>query len=98
MALGAVEDTTWTHRTVRLDPGNTLVLYTDGITESQDEQGDFFGRQRLLGVLQAEATVPRPHKHAVLHIQEALLGEVRQFVGVAPQHDDMTLMILVRDS
>jgi serine phosphatase RsbU (regulator of sigma subunit)/DNA-binding NarL/FixJ family response regulator len=97
MALGAVEDTTWTHSTVCLEPGNTLVLYTDGITEAQDEQGDFFGRQRLLSVLQAETSIPRPHKHAVLHVQEALLGEVRQFMGTAPQHDDMTLMILLRE-
>ncbi|MGD9047163.1 MAG: SpoIIE family protein phosphatase [Anaerolineae bacterium] len=97
MALGAIQDTTWSHSTVCLDPGNTLILYTDGITEAQDEQGNFFGRQRLLSILQAEATVPRPHKHAVLHIQEALLGEVRGFMGSAPQHDDMSLMILARD-
>jgi serine phosphatase RsbU (regulator of sigma subunit)/DNA-binding NarL/FixJ family response regulator len=98
MALGAVEDTTWTHSMVCLDPGNTLVLYTDGITEAQNEQGEFFGRQRLLRLLKAEATVPRSHKHAVLHIKEALLQEVRRFKGAEPQHDDMTLVILGRDS
>ena len=98
MALGAVVDTTWTQSMVHLEPGNTLVLYTDGITEAENEQGDFFGRQRLLRVLEAQASVPRPHRHAVLHIKEALLQEVRQFRGAAPQHDDMTLVILGRDS
>jgi serine phosphatase RsbU (regulator of sigma subunit)/DNA-binding NarL/FixJ family response regulator len=98
MALGAVVDTTWSQSMVHLEPGNTLVLYTDGITEAQNEQGDFFGRQRLLRVLEAQATVPRPHKHAALHIKESLLQEVRQFKGAAPQYDDMTLVILGRDS
>jgi sigma-B regulation protein RsbU (phosphoserine phosphatase) len=97
MALGAVKDTSWSQSTVCLEPGNRLILYTDGITDAQDEQGNFFGRQRLLSILQTEATVPRPHKHAVLHIQKTLLGEIRQFMGSAPQHDDMSLMILARD-
>jgi sigma-B regulation protein RsbU (phosphoserine phosphatase) len=97
MALGAVEDTTWSQSAVCLDPGSMLVLYTDGITEAQNDQGEFFGRQHLLSVLQAEAMTPRPHKWTVKQIQEALLREISRFMGPAPLQDDMTLMILGRE-
>jgi sigma-B regulation protein RsbU (phosphoserine phosphatase) len=97
MALGAVEDTTWSQSTVCLDPGNTLVLYTDGITEAQNQQGDFFGRQHLLSILQSEAAAPKSHSRTAPHIQETLLAEIHRFMEMIPLQDDMTLMILVRD-
>jgi serine phosphatase RsbU (regulator of sigma subunit)/DNA-binding NarL/FixJ family response regulator len=97
MALGAVEDTTWSQSAVCLDPGSILALYTDGITEAQNDQGEFFGRQHLLSVLQAEAMTPRPHKRTVKQIQKALLREISRFMGPAPLQDDMTLMILGRE-
>jgi serine phosphatase RsbU (regulator of sigma subunit)/DNA-binding NarL/FixJ family response regulator len=97
MALGAVEDTAWKHANVLLETGDVLVLYTDGITEAQNPNREFFGRHRLFELLRTEMSGSMPHKHAALHIQEAILGAVHQFVGSAPQYDDMTLMVLARD-
>ena len=92
MALGVVEDETWEQDAVQLAPGDVLLLYTDGITEAQDRQEAFFGEKRLLEVAQASLGC------SAQDIQDALIVEVREFVGDAPQFDDVTLMVVVRDS
>ena len=68
-----------------------LVLYTDGITEAQNEQDEFFGTDRLLDVAQTELG------HSAQDVQAAVLAEVRAFVGDTPQFDDITLLIAVRE-
>jgi len=92
MALGVVEDETWEQDAVQLAPGDVLLLYTDGITEAQDRQEAFFGEKRLLEVAQANLGC------SAQNIRDALIVEVREFVGDAPQFDDITLMVVVRDS
>ncbi|MGD9029574.1 MAG: PP2C family protein-serine/threonine phosphatase [Anaerolineae bacterium] len=92
MPLGVYADVTWERRAVPLAPGDVLVLYTDGITEAQNGQEVFFGKERLLEI--AKANVGRSARE----IQDVLLAAVHEFVGEAPQFDDITLMVLVRDS
>jgi DNA-binding NarL/FixJ family response regulator len=89
--LGIFEDTIWHHDTAQLAPGDVLVLYTDGITEAQDPQEAFFGQERLLEA--ARANLGRPAQD----IHEALIGEVYEFAGDAPQADDITLMVVARE-
>jgi serine phosphatase RsbU (regulator of sigma subunit) len=91
MLLGVVEDTAWERETVPLAPGDLLLLYTDGVTEAQDGEGSFFGPQRLLET--ASANLGR----AAEAVQESVLAEVQRFVGDAPQFDDITVMVAVRD-
>ena len=97
MALGAVEDTSWERRKARIEPHGVLILYTDGLTDAQNSEGEFFGSQRLHEFLQR--AVPRrvSHRNLALVIQESLFTEVRQFMGETLQYDDMALMILVRE-
>jgi NarL family two-component system response regulator LiaR len=90
--LGVFEDMTWQQGAVQLVPGDVLVLYTDGITEAQDRQEMFFGKERLLKIAQANLG------HSAQGIHEALITEVHEFVGDVPQFDDITLMVVVRDS
>jgi sigma-B regulation protein RsbU (phosphoserine phosphatase) len=90
--LGIFEDATWEQRTVQLAPGDALVLYTDGVTDAEDGTGTFFGRERLLEI--AEANRGR----SAQDVQAALIAEVQEFVGEAPQFDDLTLMVVVRSS
>jgi serine phosphatase RsbU (regulator of sigma subunit)/DNA-binding NarL/FixJ family response regulator len=90
LPLGVFEDATWTRGVVQLTPGDVLLLYTDGATEAQDRQGVFFGEKRLLEIAQANLG------RSAQGIQDALSAEVREFVGDAPQADDITLMVLVR--
>ena len=88
--LGVYEDETWTPGIVQLTPGDTLVLYTDGITEAQDRQEKFFGKERLLEVAQANLG------RSAQEIQDAILTAVDKFVGNVTQFDDITLMVVVR--
>ena len=53
LPLGILEDTEWERGTVRLAPGDALVLYTDGVTEAQARDGVLFGQDRLLEVIEA---------------------------------------------
>ncbi len=98
MALGAVEDADWGRRSIQIEPGDALVLYTDGITEAQDQHETLFGRQRLLKFLATTNLPSESQRPSAQHIQDALLAEVHRFMGQAPQLDDVTLMVLLRDS
>ena len=91
MPVGIMEDETWGQQTAQLGAGDVLVLYSDGITEAQNAQESFFGEGRLLEVLQAKL------EYSAQDVQDAVLAEVHSFVGDAPQFDDMTLMVAVRD-
>jgi serine phosphatase RsbU (regulator of sigma subunit)/DNA-binding NarL/FixJ family response regulator len=90
MPLGVVEDATWKQSTVQLAPDDVLVLYTDGITDAENEKGSFFREDRLLET--AKANLGR----SAQDIQDALIADVREFVGNAPQFDDITLVVVVR--
>ncbi|HWQ12596.1 MAG TPA: PP2C family protein-serine/threonine phosphatase [Roseiflexaceae bacterium] len=89
--LGVEPDATWSAGTVQLQHGDTLVLYTDGVTEAQDAGGELFEVGRLLAAVQGCAP---PVAQA---IQEAILAAVERFAGAAPQADDLTLLVLVRE-
>ena len=92
LPLGIFRGETWQPRTAQLAPGDTLLLYTDGVTEAQDGQAAFFGESRLLAALQAHWGRPAQE------VQAALLREIHTFVGDAPQFDDITMMVVVRET
>jgi serine phosphatase RsbU (regulator of sigma subunit) len=71
-----------------LHPGDAIVLYTDGITEAMDADGELFGDAALAGVLASH------HHLDAAAIRERVLREVKAFVGTAEPHDDMTMVIL----
>jgi len=91
LGLRMFVDLVWDRETIALEPGDVLVLYSDGITEAQNIHEDFFDDERLLGVVQANAG------RSAQEIQDAILADVRGFMGGAPQADDITLFVLVRD-
>jgi NarL family two-component system response regulator LiaR len=92
LPLGVFEEVTWTQGSVQLAPGDSLVLYTDGVPEARSQQEEFFGEKRLLAIAQANLG------RSAQDIQNALLAEVHQFMGNAPRLDDITVMVVVRDS
>lgn len=89
--LGMFPGLTWQKRSVTLAPGSTLILYSDGIPEAQNADRDEFGDRRLLCLANEYAGKP-----AKL-LEEAMKTAVVQFVGDAPQFDDITLMVAVRE-
>jgi serine phosphatase RsbU (regulator of sigma subunit)/catechol 2,3-dioxygenase-like lactoylglutathione lyase family enzyme len=73
----------------RMEPGDVLALYTDGVTEAFDGAGEEFGEDRLVGALQHHRLRPA---EALL---ASLLDEVRSF-SAQEQHDDLTLIVARR--
>lgn len=90
MAMGVLPSLEYEERTAHLDPGDVLILYTDGIVEASDNAGRFFGRGRL-----AEAARAARHEPAE-QMGEWIEAAVAQFVAGAPQSDDLTLVIVRR--
>ena len=90
--LGIFTGRTWERRTIQLEAGDVLVLYTDGVTEAQDREGTFFGERRLLALAQSQPT------RSAREIQAALMSGIRAFVDGAPQFDDIALLVLVREA
>jgi serine phosphatase RsbU (regulator of sigma subunit) len=91
LPLGILEGDEWEEGRTRLEPGDLLLMYTDGLVEAQDEQGRFFGEQGL------QAAVGPMLGRPVQVIEDRILSAVTTFAGDAPQFDDLTLMILARE-
>jgi sigma-B regulation protein RsbU (phosphoserine phosphatase) len=89
--LGMFEDETWKKGVALLVPGDVLVLYTDGVVEAQDSHDVVFGEDQLLRTVQAK--MGRPAQD----IQDAIIADVSEFIGDAPQYDDITLVVLSRE-
>jgi sigma-B regulation protein RsbU (phosphoserine phosphatase) len=75
--------------TLPIARGDLFVLYTDGLTDAVNEAGEWFGDDRLVALVEQHASLPFDE------LGERILGQVHAFAGAAPQHDDMT-MVLVR--
>lgn len=88
MALGVVPFDSVATNTIQLQPGDTLVLYTDGVVEAHNEEMEMFGEERLFDSLKEHQSLP-PQQ-----IVDTLIEEVALFAEGAPQHDDLTLVIL----
>jgi sigma-B regulation protein RsbU (phosphoserine phosphatase) len=89
--LGIFEDQTWKRGLVQLDPGDVLVLYSDGVTESQNVEKSFFGEDRLLESARGRLG------NTASEIQDGIIGDLYSFMGEASQTDDIVLSILMRD-
>jgi sigma-B regulation protein RsbU (phosphoserine phosphatase) len=89
--LGMFAHEAWPVQTVQLDPGDVLVLYTDGITEARNDQRAFFGEERLVETLRAHLGNRAPE------IERVIVGAVDEFMGDSSCSDDITLAVVVRD-
>lgn len=87
MILGVRKDIQFEERSLALEPGDRLLLYTDGAVEAQDPSGRFFGLEEL------EAGFLQLRKHHPESTLENLLDRLRAFVGDAYFVDDVTLAV-----
>ena len=87
LVLGAMPGFPYAASEFRLAPGESLYLYTDGLTEQSDASGAFFGEDRLLACLQSVPTDLR-------EMLDRALRRVRDFAGGAEQADDCTQLVL----
>lgn len=87
--VGVPDDFPFVTQTRTLAAGDWLCAISDGITEAMNERGELYGARRLERLL---AGMPRAAEPAA--VAEAVLDDVRQFVGAASASDDLTLLVL----
>ena len=75
---------------VTLAPGDLLMMYSDGVTEAEDVNDSEFGMERVVEVLRSHREEPASV------IVDRMVKCIDAFAGMAPQHDDITLMVLKR--
>ncbi len=88
ISLGAQKMDVIPTKEITLRKGDVLVLYTDGIIEAHDPDKQLFGKYRLTELIQ------RKRKDLAQHIADRIIDEVQLFSQGAPQHDDMTLVVM----
>ena len=87
-ALGALDDYSYRSGRVRLDPGDALLLYTDGVVEARSPREEEFQAERLEAYLVAGRGVP------AASLVRGLVERVEEFAGDTPQYDDVTVLAL----
>ena len=90
LALGLFPKRTYEAQNFTLADGDLLALYSDGVTEAQNESELEYGLDRFTACLRANRHLPAPQ------IVDAVFREIDAFVGDAPQFDDITLMVVKR--
>jgi len=75
-------------QTLPIHEGDIFVLFTDGISEAMNDADDCFGEDRLGRIVEEHSHLPSDE------LRERILREIAAFVGEAPQHDDMTMILL----
>ena len=85
---GDVFDRLTTDVAVPLERNDCILLYTDGITEALDNEGNEFGLERTIGSVQSSA------KEGAQAIVTRLIDDLRNFVGSTPQNDDITMIAI----
>jgi len=86
IVLGILPEISYEVSTLQLEPGDGLLLYTDGVTEAIDQDRNFYGEERL------EALLANDKTRTAQELVEQITGDLWGFVGPAPQHDDITVL------
>lgn len=88
--LGMLGEFTYEEESISLEPGDTLVIYSDGVTEAMNKNGDQFGEERLASVLASCVN------ETVESIIGRIVDSVKQHAGSTPQSDDVTIVVVKR--
>jgi serine phosphatase RsbU (regulator of sigma subunit) len=86
--LGMFDFASYQSRTFRLDKGDILVVYSDGLTDAQNQQEEMFGKERLLKIIRQEAP---SGSHA---LEQKFLEAIEEFTQGMPQTDDITFVVV----
>ncbi len=87
LPLAVDVDTCYTHSEITVDSGDTLLFYTDGITEATNDEGQMYGRDRLLSCVGEDVQNAQ-------HIIDCIVHKLLGFCGTAPAEDDQTLLAM----
>ena len=89
-AVGIEGNSTFAVRHATIRPGETFFSYTDGIPEATSREGEFFGKKRLMGLLEGPLA-------SASGLVAAIAGQVSDHTGEAEQFDDITMLAVRRD-
>jgi serine phosphatase RsbU (regulator of sigma subunit) len=90
LILGVNKQVVFQEKTTTLSEGDLILLYTDGLTEAENANGDFFGLQRVSDILVQHAQQP------LQAIIDEIFRELRQFSQKKTFNDDITLLLFKR--
>jgi phosphoserine phosphatase RsbU/P len=88
LPLGILAEATYESASVALEPGDWLIIFTDGLVEAENASQDEYGEARLLSAIAAGSATTPPE------MLNRFMAEVDQFVGATPQHDDVTCLLI----
>jgi len=88
LPLGIIEDAPYQSGEVTIQPGDWLALFTDGVIEAENSAQQEYGEQRFLAMLHSGVML------APAMLLNSIMIDLDRFVGNAPQHDDITCMLL----
>ena len=87
--LGGMEGLPYTERTIKLEKGDRIFVYTDGVTEATDSNKVLFGEERLIEAMKKTSELDSPET------LKSVRSSIDQFVGEAEQFDDITMLNLI---
>jgi len=90
MPLGVQADTKWEQKSISIEAGEILFLYTDGVTEGSNGVGELYEEERLKSVLRSN------RESNAEDIISAVLGNLGEFTSEEPQSDDIATMVIKR--
>ncbi len=88
LLLGMIPDMPYEEEVIPLHPGESVVMFTDGVTEAMNEEQQLFDEPRLEKILTSNPDMPAQP------LVERIVQEVKHFAGAAPQSDDITILIV----
>ncbi len=90
IVLGIMEHFPFEEETISFEPGDVLVIYSDGIAEAMNEREEFFGEKRI------EKVIRKHRKRTAREIVDHIVAAARGHAGKYPQSDDMTIVVVKR--
>jgi len=90
LVLGFMPDHEYGEDGRSLDPGDMLVVFSDGVTEAFNQSHDMYGEDRLVDALK------ELHGRSAREVVDGVVGRVKDFAGIHPQSDDITMLIARR--
>jgi sigma-B regulation protein RsbU (phosphoserine phosphatase) len=90
IVLGAIEDVTYTEDSIKLEKGDTLLIFSDGISEAINPNEEEFGEDPLPALVNAN------RESSAMSLIDTIIEEVIRHAGKAPQRDDMTMVVIKR--
>ncbi len=88
--LGLLKDNEYQETNTQLNSGDVVVLFTDGVLDSQNSAGDFYGLKKLEALLRERDT----ETMCAREIKDAIISDACRFAGSEPQQDDMTVVVV----